>query len=66
MEAEAERRLAKLAVRPEMEQRTCVRVRPSVLVPDTNVFIDHCEAIDAICGSGDIIILVPLIGEHWH
>ena len=44
-------------------RRIEIEVRPLMLVPDTNCFIDHLDGIKSLLASKKYTIVVPLVGE---
>lgn len=40
-----------------------LEVRPDVLVPDTNCFIDHLPSLEMLLASRRFKVIVPLIGK---
>jgi len=54
---------ARRAQREILDQhvRTTLEVRPKIVVPDTNEFIDHLDIIKRLAALGDLQIRVPLV-----
>lgn len=38
-------------------------IRPLLLVPDTNAFIDHLDVLKKLLAAKKFTIVVPLVGE---
>ena len=41
-----------------------LEIRPLLLVPDTNCFIDHLNGIKTLLACGRYTIVVPLVGKY--
>ena len=50
----------------ESASQSCLelRITPLFLVPDTNCFIDHLDAINKLLKAKKFTIVVPLIGKE--